>query len=94
MLAHPSPQDDHSRALGLDAHVIEAADVFNNVDDHRGRRLVRVKVEHVAEGAVGERGAEDGDVILSRWNEGQRKRKGDRNATGVGGWGGGKRPTL
>ena len=64
MLAHTASEDDHPGLFGLDGHVVEAADVADNVDLQLKLGLVRVEVDHVPERAVGYRGTEDWDVVL------------------------------
>lgn len=50
MLAYTAAEDNHTSLLGLDAHVVEPADIANNVHAKRGGvGLVRVEVHHIAE---------------------------------------------
>lgn len=65
VLDDATAQDDHAGALGAHGDGVDAADVLNDVDlELAGRGLEGVEVEHVAEAAVGEGRAEDGDVVL------------------------------
>jgi hypothetical protein len=79
MLTDPSPQDDHSRLLRPDAQVVQPPDIAYDVDDEP-RVLVRVEIDHVAQGAVGQGGAEDRDVVLPR---GARQYEKDRGVVNV-----------
>lgn len=63
VLAHAPAEDDHARLARLDGEVVQPADVPHEVDGQAGG-LVRVEVEHVAQGAVRQGGAEDGDLVL------------------------------
>lgn len=66
VLAHTATKNDHTRLLGLDAHVVETANVTDNVNAQRGGvGLVGVEVHHVTERTVSERRAEDWDVVLN-----------------------------
>lgn len=62
VLDEAAADDEHARGRGGDAETVDAADVLHNVEDET-RVLVRVEEEHVADGAVGERRAEDRDVV-------------------------------
>ena len=64
VLADAAAEDDHARFRRVQAHVVQPPDVGYNVDDERCFSLVGVAPEHVAEGAVGERWAKDGYVVL------------------------------
>lgn len=65
MLADSAPEDNHARLLCVNAHVVEPADVTDDVDVERRRvRLVGVEVHHVAEGAISKSWAEHRDVVL------------------------------
>ena len=67
VLDQPAAQDNHARPLGPHGNGVDLANVLDNVDAQLlGRRLECVEVEHVAQAAVGECGAEDGDVVLPR----------------------------
>ena len=67
VLDEAAAEDDHTSALGVDGDVVEGADVAGDGDvKDGGGGAVRVEVEHVAEGAVGEGGAEDGDAVAGR----------------------------
>ena len=60
----PAAEDDHVGALGVDGEVVESADVAGDGDvEDGGGGAEGVEVEHVAQGAVGEGGAEDGDGV-------------------------------
>lgn len=64
MLDEPPPQDDHPRVLGADGEIVQLADVAGDVDGEAERGGAEgVEVEHVAQAAVGEGGAEDGDGV-------------------------------
>ena len=65
VLDDAAAQDDHARPLRTHGDGVDLADVLDNVDAQLlGRRLERVEVEHVAQAAIGQGGAEDGDVVL------------------------------
>ena len=64
VLDDAAAQDDHVGAFGVQGEVVERADVARDGDvEDGGGGAVGVEVEHVAEGAVGEGGAEDGDGV-------------------------------
>lgn len=64
MLDQAAAQHDHVRAGGVHGEVVQFADVARDGDvEEGGGGAVGVEVEHVAEGAVGEGGAEDGDGV-------------------------------
>ena len=65
MLDQAAAQNDHAGAGRVDGDVVQFADVARDGDVKDGRgRAEGVEVEHVAEGAVGEGGAEDGDGVF------------------------------
>ena len=66
MVFHQSTaEDDHVGTLGVDGEVVELAYVAGDGDvEDRGGGAEGVEVEHVAQGAVGEGGAEDWDGVL------------------------------
>lgn len=67
MLHNAAAQDDHPRALRPDGDGVDLADVLDNVYAQLLRaRLERVEVQHVAQGAVRQRRAKDGDVVFPR----------------------------
>ena len=60
----PAAEDDHVGALGVYGEVVESAYVAGDGDvEDGGGGAEGVEVEHVAQGAVGEGGAEDGDGV-------------------------------
>lgn len=63
VLDDASSQDNDSSLLGKDSLVVHAANVRHNVDDQTGV-LVRVEVDHVAQGSIGQSWAEYWDVVL------------------------------
>ena len=65
MLDQAAAQNDHAGACRIDGDVVQFADVARDgdVEDSRGG-AEGVEVEHVAEGTVGEGGAEDGDGVF------------------------------
>lgn len=65
VLDQAAAQNDHAGALGVEGEVVEPADVARDGDvEDGGGGAEGVEVEHVAQGAVGEGGAEDGDGVL------------------------------
>jgi hypothetical protein len=64
VLANAAAEDDHAGLFGGHGHAVEAADVGDDVYDEGDGGFVGVGEDHVAEGAVGQSGAEDGDLIL------------------------------
>ena len=61
----PAAEYDHVGALGVDGEVVEPAYVAGDGDvEDGGGGAEGVEVEHVAQGAVGEGGAEDRDGVL------------------------------
>ena len=67
VLDQAAAEDDHAGAGGADGEVVEPADVAGDGDvEDGGGGAEGVEVEHVAEGAVGEGGAEDGDAVAVR----------------------------
>ena len=66
MVLDQSPaQDDHAGALGVHGDVVELADVARDGDVEDGRGGAEgVEVEHVAQGAVGQGGAEHRDGVF------------------------------
>lgn len=68
MLHHPPTEDHHPRLFGPNSHFIQSPDITGDIDDQAGVSE-GVEVDHVAEGAVGEGGGEDGDFVL-RWGKG------------------------
>lgn len=64
VLDEAAAEDDHAGAGGGEGDVVEGADVAGDGDvEDGGGGAEGVEVEHVAEGAVGEGGAEDGDRV-------------------------------
>mmetsp|Transcript_9402 Transcript_9402/g.24335 ORF Transcript_9402/g.24335 Transcript_9402/m.24335 type:complete len:310 (+) Transcript_9402:40-969(+) len=59
----PTTENDHARASRVHCRVVYRADVRRNVEDQPGV-LERLKVYHVANRAVSESRAEDGDAVL------------------------------
>jgi hypothetical protein len=60
-------QNDHARPLGSHRKSVNLPDILDNVHaQHCRRRLERVEEQHVAQAAVCQRRAEDGDVVLPR----------------------------
>ena len=67
VLDEAAAEDEHAGAAGADGQVVELADVARDGDVEDGRGGAEgVEVEHVAEGAVREGGAEDGDAVAVR----------------------------
>lgn len=67
VLHQAAAEDDHAGASGVDGDVVQLADVAGDGDvEDGGGGAEGVEVEHVAEGAVGEGGAEDGDRVPLR----------------------------
>ncbi|KAB8342790.1 hypothetical protein FH972_022388 [Carpinus fangiana] len=67
VLDDATAQDDDARVGSLERNVVDGANVLVDVDVQPTRaRAVRVEEEHVAEAAVRQRGAEDGDVVARR----------------------------
>lgn len=65
MLDDATAQYDHPRPLGPHGNGVDLADVLYKIYPKLlGRGLERVKVQHVPEAAVRQRGAEDGYVVL------------------------------
>ena len=64
MLDEPAAENDHASARGVHGNVVEFADVAGDGDvEDGGAGAEGVEVEHVAQGAVGEGGAEHGDAV-------------------------------
>lgn len=58
-------EDNHARTLGADRDGVDFSDILDNVDfELLRRRLEGVKVQHIAQAAVGERRTENGNVVL------------------------------
>jgi len=65
VLDKPAAQHNHARALRPHGKRVDPADVLDNVDAHLGRRrLEGVEVQHVAQAAIRQRRAEDGNVVF------------------------------
>lgn len=65
VLHDTTTEDDDTGPLGPHGDGVDLADVLDDVDAQvPRRRLEAVKVQHVAEAAVSQRGAEDGYVVL------------------------------
>lgn len=63
VLDDAAAEDDHTAALGLQGAVIQQTDVLHEVND-KARLAPCVEVDDVSEGPVGERRAENGDLVL------------------------------
>ena len=63
MLANSSSQNDHSGFLRFSRELVQVSDVLYNIHDE-ARIAERVEVDHISEGAVGECGTEDRNVVL------------------------------
>lgn len=58
-------ENDHAGPLRANGDGVDAADVFHDVDlELLGGRLEGVEIQHIAQAAVRQGWAEDGDVIL------------------------------
>ena len=65
VLDQAAAQNDHASAVRVHGDVVQSADVARDGDvEDGGGGAEGVEVEHVAEGAVGEGGAEDGDGVF------------------------------
>ena len=63
MLADSTAQNDHAGFLGLDAQVVEPANVTDQIDD-QAWILVRVEIEHITQAAVRQGRTKDGNAVL------------------------------
>ncbi len=64
VLDEPAAEHNYASAARVHGERVDAADVADNVNAQAARRGAEgVEVEHVAEAAVGQRGAEDGDAV-------------------------------
>lgn len=63
MLADPSSKYDHTRLFRCAGKFVEKPDVFHDIDNQAGI-AEGVEVDHIAQRAISEGGAEDWDIIL------------------------------
>lgn len=66
MFDDPPTQNDHAGPGGPDSHGVDTAHIVDNIDAQPLRGgAVGVEVEHIAQGAVGQGGTKDRDVVPS-----------------------------
>ena len=63
MLHQATAEDDHPRLLGEESLVVDAVDILTDVYD-QARVPVLLEEKHIADRAVSDGGAEDGNVVL------------------------------
>lgn len=74
VLADTPAKNDHTRLDGCTSELIQGSNIANYVQDET-RRLERMEVDHISDGAIRQGGTEDGDVVLQQAQQCVRERK-------------------
>ena len=64
MLANSASENDHASFWRFHAEIVDLPDVGDNVNQQRCCRLVRMEEKHVAQRAIRQSWAKDGNVVL------------------------------